>query len=455
MYADEYYRAQRDTHLAQLCEFLRIQSVSAELEHQADMRRAADWLAVHLRQIGMTRVDVLETTGHPVVYAERVDHPGGPFALVYGHYDVQPAGALDQWRNPPFEPVIEDNRVYARGAHDDKGQLFMHLKVIEGLIRLEGRLPINLRVLIEGDEETDSIHIERFVREHREQLRASVAVISDTSLWGRGLPSLTHALRGLASMEVHVQTAPVDFHSGIYGGAVPNAVHVLVGLLASLRHPDGKIAVDGFYDQVRVLTDEERAALDALGLDEAALMHELGVTAFRGEPGYSFLERTWVRPTLEINGVWGGYQGPGSKTIVPSVAGAKITCRLVPDQDPERVLDAVERHLRVNCPPGVSLSIHRAGGCAASIIPLDHPAVAAAREAFAEVYGTETRLIRAGGSIPVVDTLASELGVPSLLMGFGLRDENMHAPNEFFDLENFDLGIRVLHRFWLRLADLM
>lgn len=455
MYADEYYRAQRAVHLAQLCEFLRIPSVSAQPEHQADMRRAADWLAVHLRQIGMTRVDVLKTTGHPVVYAERVDHPGRPFALVYGHYDVQPAGPLDQWRHPPFEPVIEHNRLYARGAHDDKGQVFMHLKVIEGLIRLEGRLPVNLRVLIEGDEETDSAHVERFVREHRERLRASVAVISDTSLWGRGIPSLTYALRGLASMEVRVQGAPVDFHSGMYGGAVPNAVHALVGLLASLRQPDGKIAVDGFYDQVKELTAEERTALADLGLDEAALMHELGLQAFHGEPGYSFLERTWARPTLEVNGIWGGYQGPGSKTIVPSVAGAKITCRLVPDQEPERVLDAVERHLRVNCPPGMSLSIHRGGGSPACVIPLDHPAVVAAREAFTEVYGTETRLIRAGGSIPVVGMLASELGMPSLLMGFGLKDENMHAPNEFFDLENFDLGLRVLHRFWIRLAGLL
>ncbi|MFZ5815542.1 MAG: dipeptidase [Bacillota bacterium] len=452
---DRYFREHREEHLNQLKEFLTIPSISALSAHREEMRRAAGWLERELKRIGMTRVEIMETGGHPVVYAERLDQPGRPTVLIYGHYDVQPVDPLHLWVTPPFEPAIRENKLYARGASDDKGQVFMHLKVIEAILQQEGRLPVNFKLLIEGEEEVGSTNLERFVAEHQELLRADLVVISDTGLYARGVPSLTYALRGLADMEVHVTGAKGDLHSGIYGGAAPNAVRALVELLATLYRPDGGVAVAGFYDQVRELTREERDSFAALGFDEAALQEELQVSALPGEPGFTVLERLWARPTLELNGIFGGFQGEGTKTVIPAKAGAKITCRLVPDQDPERVMDAIEAHLRTHCPPGVKLEVIRRAGAPACITPIDHPAIRAAMEALAEAYGKESRFIRSGGSIPVVGTFSRVLGIPSVLMGFGLEEENFHAPNEHFHLENFDTGMRALYSYWHKLASAM
>lgn len=452
---ETYLNEHRDEHLQQLMELLRIPSISALSEHRADMRRAAEWLAAELRRIGLSRAEVMETGGHPLVYAERLDNPGGPTALIYGHYDVQPVDPLDLWTTPPFEPEIRDGKLYARGASDDKGQVFMHLKVIEALLTVEGRLPVNIKLLIEGEEEIGSENLERFIAAHKDLLKADVVVISDTALYARGVPSLTYALRGLAALEVHVTGARGDLHSGAFGGAAPNAAQALVQLLATLHRPDGGVAVEGFYDQVRPLTQEERDGFAALGFDEERLKAELGVDALPGEPGYTALERLWARPTLEINGIFGGFQGEGTKTVIPARAGAKITCRLVPDQEPEQVLDVIEAHLTAHCPPGVKVEIRRMGGAPAAITPIDHPAIQAAMKALTEAYGAEARFIRTGGSIPIVGTFGAVLGAPCVLMGFGLEEENFHAPDEHFHLENFDLGMRALYRFWHYLAETM
>ncbi len=456
MQADAYFKEHREAHLEQLKEFLRIPSISALSAHKEDMRRAAQWLEQELKAIGMSRVEIMETGGHPAVYAERIDHPGKPVYLIYGHYDVQPVDPLDLWETPPFEPTIRDGKIYARGASDDKGQVFMHLKVLEAILKRDGKLPVNVKLLIEGEEEIGSAHLTDFLKKHKEMLKADVVVISDTGLYARGVPSLTYALRGLAAMEVHITGARGDLHSGLFGGAAPNAVHALVQLLASLRQPDGKIAVKGFYDDVRELTAEEKESFASLGFDEEKYKQELGVTALPGEPGYTVLERLWARPTLEINGIFGGFQGEGTKTVIPAKAGAKITCRLVPDQDPQKVLDALEAHLKAHCPPGVRLEVKREKGNApACITPIDHPAIRAAMAALEEAYGKPAKFIRGGGSIPVVATFQTVLGAPSVLMGFGLEDENFHAPNEHFHLENFDLGMRALYAYWYKLAEAM
>jgi acetylornithine deacetylase/succinyl-diaminopimelate desuccinylase-like protein len=455
MNADLYFREERNQHLNQLKEFLRIPSISALSQHRADMRAAAAWLEAELKRIGMRRVQILETGGHPAVYAERLDHPGKPVVLVYGHYDVQPVDPLHLWETPPFEPSIRDNKIYARGASDDKGQVFMHLKVIEAILKHEAQFPVNLKILVEGEEEIGSTNLEKLLTQHQEMLRADVVLISDTSLYAPGVPSITYAVRGLAALEVRVSGAKGDLHSGLFGGAAPNAVHGLVQLLASLRRPDGGIAVAGFYDGVRELSAEERQAFAALAFSEDALKQELGVTALPGEPGYSALERMWARPTLEINGIWGGFQGEGTKTVIPARAGAKITCRLVPDQDPVRVQDVIEQHLKAHCPPGITLECIRGDASPAAITPIDHPAIRAAADALAEAYGNPARFIRSGGSIPVVGMFQRVLGAPSVLMGFGLETENFHAPNEHFHLENFDKGMRALYRYWYKLAQVL
>jgi acetylornithine deacetylase/succinyl-diaminopimelate desuccinylase-like protein len=452
---DAYFREHRDEHLNQLKEFLKIPSISALSAHKQDMRTAAEWLAAELKRVGMTRVEIMETGGHPAVYAERCDQPAGPTALIYGHYDVQPVDPLHLWTTPPFEPEIRENKLYARGASDDKGQVFMHVKAIEAILQGDGKLPVNLKMLIEGEEEIGSANLERFVAEHKDLLQADLVVISDTALYAPGVPSLTYAVRGLADLEVQVTAAKSDLHSGVYGGAAPNAVQALVQLLATLHRPEGGVAVEGFYDGVRELSPEEKESFAALGFDEEQLKRELHVTTLVGEPGFSALERLWARPTLELNGIFGGFQGEGTKTVIPARAGAKITCRLVPDQDPVKVTEAIEAHLKAHCPPGVTLEVIKRAGAPACITPVDHPAIRAAMASLAEAYGTEARFIRCGGSIPVVATFQEVLGLPSVLMGFGLEDENFHAPDEHFHLENFDTGLRALCSYWYRLAEAM
>jgi acetylornithine deacetylase/succinyl-diaminopimelate desuccinylase-like protein len=449
---EQYFATHRDRHLEELKAFLAFPSISAISAHNADVRACAEWLKEACLQAGLTKAAIMETGGHPVVYAERIEDPSLPTALIYGHYDVQPVDPLNLWENPPFEAVIKDGKIWARGASDDKGQVFMHLKAIEALLQVEGKLPVNLKLLIEGEEESGSENLERFVASHTDLLKADIVVISDTALYAPGVPSLTYALRGLQALEIKLTGAKGDLHSGVYGGAAPNAAQALSRLLATLHTPEGGVAVPGFYDGVRPLSTEERENFASLRFDETELKQELKVDSLPGEPGFSALERMWARPTLEINGIFGGFQGEGTKTVIPCEAGAKITCRLVPDQDPKQVFAAIEAHLRANLPPGVELKVINQGGTPAAITPIDHPAIRAAMKALSEGYGTEAKFIRSGGSIPIVGLFQRTMGLSSVLMGFGLETEQFHAPNEHFHLENFDLGLRVLYRYWHELA---
>lgn len=448
----EYLDQQQERFLAELKELLSIPSISSSSAHRADVQRCAEWLAEHMRALGLEHVQVLPTEGHPVVYADWLHAPGRPTVLVYNHYDVQPVDPLEEWESPPFSPTVREGRVYARGAADDKGQLFLHLKAIEALLRVEGGLPINLKLLYEGEEEIGSEHLDAFLAAHRELLAADLVVISDTAMFDRGMPAICYGLRGLVYLQVDVEGPNSDLHSGAFGGAVANPAEMLARLIAKLKDEDGRVTVPHFYDDVRPLTEDERRELARLPFDEERFRRELGVEALWGEAGYSVLERLWTRPTLEVCGVWGGFQGEGSKTVIPARAGAKLSCRLVPDQDPERIADLLEQHLRALCPPGVRLRITRLHGGRPSITPIDHPAVQAAMRALKKGFGTDPVFIRAGGSIPVVASFESILGLPTVLMGFGLPDEHNHAPNEWFDLGNFRAGMRSVVWYWKELA---
>ena len=437
-YLDEH--RQRHRHL--LFDLLRQPSISTDPAHVNDMRACAEWLAERLRAIGLTRAEVMETGGHPVVYGEWRDAPGAPTVLVYGHYDVQPADPLELWETPPFQPTEREGRVYARGATDDKGQFMTHINAVEALLATAGQLPVNVKFLIEGEEEVGSPHMDAFIEAHRDLLAADVAVVSDSPMFGRGQPSLCYGLRGITYLEISVTTAARDLHSGAYGGAVPNPILALASMLGACKAPDGRITVPGFYDDVAPLTDEERAAMAALPFDEEALKQELGLTALPGEPGYSVRERLWARPTLDAHGVWGGFTGQGSKTVIPNQAHAKLSCRLVPNQDPARVADLIEAHLQSVRPTGAQVVVRRLGLGDPVITPLDHPATRAAARALEVGFGAIPLFTREGGSIPVVATIARLLGAPTILAGFGLPDEPLHAPNEHFDLDNYHNGAR-------------
>lgn len=447
-----YLKQHEARHLEELKAFLRIPSISALSAHKADMVKAANWLVEQLKAAGLQRAELIETPGHPVVYAEWLGAPGAPTALIYGHYDVQPVDPEHLWETPPFEPTVRDGKIYARGASDDKGQVFQHIKALEALLATEGKLPVNVKLLIEGEEEVGSTHLDDFVLANQELLKADVLVISDTPLYAKGQPALCYGLRGLAALELTLTGAKGDLHSGLYGGAVQNPLHALVELLASL-HENGRVAVKGFYDRVVELTVEERAEFAALPFDEAAYRAELGVPELFGEPGYTPTEQTWARPTLELNGVWGGFQGEGTKTVIPNQAHAKITCRLVPDQDPKEIQQLIQAHLEAHLPPGVTLSVTLQDTARPVVTAIDHPALQAAAAALAEGYGKAPYFTRMGGSVPVVETFANRLGLPAVLMGFGLPDENFHAPNEHFNLDNYEIGKRVLCSYWHKLAE--
>ena len=443
-------REHADRHLRQLDEFLRIESVSADPNRKAEVRRAAEWVVAELTRIGVHNARLHETPLHPIVTAEWLGAgPEAPTILVYCHYDVQPEDPLDEWTRSPFEPRFEDDRVYARGAADDKGQLFMHLKVAEAYLQGgAGRLPVNLRFLFEGEEEIGSDHLDAFLEEHRDALGADVVVVSDTAFFADEVPTLGYGLRGLAYLELHVGGPSQDLHSGQFGGGVANPANVLVEMLASLHDDQGHVTIPGFYDRVRALTDEERASIAALPFDEEHWRAETGVPAVDGEAGYSTLERLWARPTLDINGIWGGYSGEGSKTIIPARVGAKISCRLVPDQDHREITALVDEHLRRIAPPTVRVDVKRLHGGAPSITPLDHPAVSAAARALEASFGRSPVFTRGGGSIPVVASFDRILGLKTVLLGFGLPDENAHSPNEWLSLANYRRGMETLVRLW-------
>ncbi|PYF08268.1 dipeptidase [Ureibacillus chungkukjangi] len=441
---DAYFTENREKHLEELSEFLRIPSISSLSEHKQDIQTAAEWLADKLRALNIENVSVDQTAGHPVVYGEWLHAEGKPTILFYGHYDVQPVDPLHLWESEPFNPVIRDNKLFARGASDDKGQVYMHLKMLEALFATEGTLPVNVKFIYEGEEEIGSPNLPAYVEEHKEKLAADLILISDTGLYAPGKPAVCYGLRGLTGVQIDVRGAKGDLHSGLYGGGVQNAIHALADILASFRDEHGTIQVEGFYDNVRPLSEEERQAYRELNFDEAALKQEVGVTELFGEEGYSYLEQTWARPTLEINGVFGGFSGEGIKTVLPAEAGAKITCRLVPDQDPNEIVQLLKAHIEKHKPKGVEVTVSEFDKGAPFLTPFDHPLIQAAGRSYERVYNVPTAFTRGGGSIPIVAAFDEILALPVVLMGFGLNSENFHAPNEHFHLENFDKGLRVL-----------
>jgi len=451
---DTYFTKMREEHLKELNDFLKIPSISSLSEHKQDMQLAASWLAAAMKRVNLENITIDETGGHPVVYADWLHAPGKPTILFYGHYDVQPVDPLELWETPPFEPTIRDNKLFARGASDDKGQVFMHLKAIEALFALEGTLPVNVKFIIEGEEEIGSPNLTTYIENNKERLAADMILISDTSLYAPGKPAVCYGLRGLAGIQIDVRGAKGDLHSGLYGGGVPNPIHALAEILASFRDEHGTIQVEGFYDAVRPLSNEERQAYKDLNFDENTILEETGVSALFGEDGYSYLERVWARPTLEVNGIFGGFSGEGIKTVLPADAGAKITCRLVPDQDPDTIIAQLRAHVEKHKPVGVEVTISEFDKGAPYITPFDHQVIQAAGRSYERIYKTPTAYIRGGGSIPIVADFDQILQVPIVLMGFGLASENFHAPNEHFHLENFDKGLRVLGDYLIEVANL-
>lgn len=451
---DEYFKQHRERHLEELIQFLQIPSISSLSEHKKDMEKAAKWLKEELEKLNIDNVSIDETDGHPVVYGEWLHLENKPTILFYGHYDVQPVDPLHLWESDPFQPTIRDNKIYARGASDDKGQVFMHLKMIEALLAIYGTLPVNVKFIYEGEEEIGSPNLPKYIEENKEKLKADLIVISDTSLYGPNKPAICYSLRGLCGIQIDVKGAKGDLHSGLYGGGVQNAIHALVSLLASFRNEDGQIQVEGFYDSVLPLSEEEKESFQALNFDEEQLKEKIGVTELFGEKGYSYLERTWARPTLEINGIYGGFSGEGIKTVLPAEASAKITCRLVPNQQPDEIVQLLRKHIEKHTPPGVEVTVTEFDKGAPFLTPIDHPFIQAASRSYEKIYNEKTAYIRGGGSIPIVATFDELLHLPVVMMGFGLDTENFHAPNEHFHLENFDKGLRVLANYVNEIASI-
>ena len=454
---DAYCAANQDRFAAELIEFLRIPSISADPAHAPQVRRNAEHFLAAAVDAGFTHAELIETPGNPSVYAERLVDPSLPTALIYGHHDVQPVDPLDEWRTPPFDPQVRDGSLFGRGAADDKGQIWMHLKAVEAHICSRGELPLNLKLIVEGEEESGSIYFEDLVKEHLDRLGADVLVVSDTAMVGRDRPSLTTGLRGLAAIEVSVHGAQVDLHSGRFGGAVANPITALTEILAGLHDPPTRrVTVPHFYDDVRELTPEERASFAAVPLDDREFLALAeGAPAAVGETGFSTLERIGARPTLEFNGIWGGYSGPGSKTIIPATAAAKITCRLVADQDPATIAREVALAVTAAAPDGVSVEADITAGGRPVVTPIDHPAVQAAARAIERVFGKRPLFLREGGSIPPVEIFSRMLGMPAVLAGFGLPDDRIHAPNERFSLDMYARGIRTLAHAWDEIAAAM
>jgi acetylornithine deacetylase/succinyl-diaminopimelate desuccinylase-like protein len=443
-------------YLEELQQLLAIPSVSTNKEeHSADVVRCASWLAEHMRSIGLQDVQVLPTAGHPVVYASWLNAPDRPTLLIYGHYDVQPVEPLELWTSPPFEATVRGENLFARGSSDDKGQLFVHLKSIEAFLRTAGTLPVNVKLLIEGEEEIGSEHLEEFVRDNAEMLKADLVLISDSSMFAKGVPSICYGLRGLAYMQIDLVGPNRDLHSGSYGGSVHNPIQALAELIASLHNKNGRVTIPGFYDDVRKLTRAERQAYRKLPWSEKRYAKDLGVRQLYGEKGFSTLERVWARPTLECNGIWGGFTGEGAKTVLPSRASAKISMRLVPDQEHRSMAKLFERHIRKIAPTSVLVTVRSLHGGDPALTPIDSPGVRAAVDALELGFGKKPLYQREGGSIPIVVQFKKLLKIDTVLLGFGVPDENAHAPDEFLHLPNFFGGIRTSAHFLNMLPDYM
>lgn len=449
---DQYLATHADRFVQELKAFLRIRTVSADSTLKAEVRKGAEFVRFQMESAGL-KAELIETAGHPIVYGEWLGAPDAPTVLIYGHYDVQPPDPLNEWITPPFEPTERDGCLFARGATDDKGQVFTHLKSVEAWMKTAGRLPVNVKFVIEGEEEVGSRNLDDFLEANKTRLKSDVAVISDTSQFAVNVPAITYGLRGIVACEVTVRGPNQDLHSGVFGGAVANPVNALARLIAGLHDREGRVHVPGFYDDVSELSVEERKGFAALPFDEAAFLKELGITEGWGEAGYTTLERRWARPTCDVNGIKGGYQGEGPKTIVPASATAKITCRLVPRQDPQKIVESLEAWLQQECPRGVTLEFKAWHGCPAFVFDAGSRFMGAARKAIETAFGVPPVLIREGGSIPVVANFRTVLGVDTLLLGWGQNTDNLHGPNEHFHLADFHRGTRASAHLWQELAD--
>ncbi len=437
----DFINVNRDRYLEELKALLAIPSISALPEHAGDVKRCADWCADEMRRIGLQHVRLIDTPGNPVVYGDWLEAEGAPTILFYGHYDVQPVDPLDLWESPPFEATIRDGEIYARGSADDKGQVFMHFKAVEAHLKQNGRLPVNIKFMLEGEEEVGSVNLDDFVRSHKGELAAEVVVISDSGMFARGVPSICYGLRGLVYFQLDLRGSNTDLHSGSFGGAVANPAMVLSQVLAQMKDRGGRIKIPGFYDDVVPLQEDERKAWASLPFNEKQYKKDFGIPKLFGESGYATLERTWARPTFEVNGLLSGFTGGGAKTVLPAVAMAKVSMRLVPNQSPDTIARLFEEYVKKATPKTVELKVTRMHGGKPWMTSYDNPFVQAAARAIEKGFGQKPVFTREGGSIPVVSTFQEELGLPSVLFGVGLPDENAHAPNEKLDVGNFHGGI--------------
>ena len=447
----EYIASNKDRFLQELFEWLRIPSISADSRRKEDVRKAAEFLKQKFTEAGADKVEICETKGHPIVYAEKISNSSLPTVLVYGHYDVQPADPLELWDSPAFEPVIKGDKIFARGSSDDKGQVYMHVKAFEIMMK-HNTLPCNVKFMVEGEEEVGSDNLGTFVKENKIRLKADIILISDTALISLDDPSITTGLRGLSYMEVEVTGPNRDLHSGVYGGAVANPANVLCEMIASLHDENGRVTIPGFYDKVAALSEGERKAINQAPFDLDAYKKELGIEEVTGEKGYTTVERTGIRPTLDVNGIWGGYSGEGAKTVLPSKAHAKISMRLVPDQVSAEITALFTKHFQAIAPKYVKVKVQAHHGGEPAVTPTNSPAFKAASKAFEEVWGKKPIPTRDGGSIPIVALFKKELGLDTVLMGFGLDTDAIHSPNERYGIKNFMLGIETIVAFYKHYA---
>ena len=446
---DRYVRENEARFLDELKQLLRIPSISTLPEHNEDTRRAAEFVADKLRGAGLEHVEVIQTQKHPLVYADWLHAPGKPTVLCYGHFDVQPPDPLELWDTPPFEPSERNGNLYARGSADDKGQMYSHIKALEALQAEHGKPPVNIKFLIEGEEEVGGESVAKYVAENPEKLKADVALVSDTEMYAPGLPTLNIGLRGLVYLEIEARGPARDLHSGLYGGAAPNAVFGLVELLAKAKDANGRVLIPGVYDDVEPPSKEEKESWTHLPFDEEEyLKSEVGSTSLTGETQYSVFERTWARPTFEVHGIAGGFTGAGAKTVIPAKAVAKVSLRLVPKQDPEKIVAAVKSWVEKNRPKGIQCEVRVLSAGPGLMVNPDHPAIRVAAKAFSDIFGKPTVFTRSGGSIPIVGDFASHLGIPTILMGFGLPDDGLHSPNEKYNIRNYFDGIRTVAHFF-------
>lgn len=430
-----------DNYLSELKDYLKIPSISTLEENRDDIKACAEFVAGKLRSAGMSKVEILATENHPLVYGEWMSQPDAPTVLIYGHYDVQPVDPVDEWDTPPFEATLKDGKIYARGADDNKGQNFIHIKAVEAFMKTTQSLPVNVKFIIEGEEEIGSENLAKFIRNNKELLKCDAVLVSDSALYAPGMPTISYGLRGIAFMEIELQGPKQDLHSGAYGGAVGNPVNELAKIIAKLHDKNGKITIPSFYDDVKKISKKEKENFAKLKFSDKALRNEIGAKALQGEKGYSTLERLWVRPTLDCNGIVGGFTGKGSKTIIPAKASTKISMRLVPDQNPVKVAKAFTKYVKSLCPPCMKIKVKYMAGIGAVIVPLEDKAVDAAQRALERAFKKKTVFKREGGGIPIVLEFYKSLRAPVVLMGFGLETDNIHSPNEHFHIENFKQGL--------------